>query len=205
MAEHPSDEELLAMAGEATTLTAGDRAHLQACPVCADRLAAYRLVHATLRADDRFAPPPATLARAKALFAGARQPTLVEQARDLVAAARRLVAELTFDSWGMLAPGLSGVRGGLAARQLVWMSGDVEVDLQISPAQPEGAWSLLGQVAMPESGKASVTLLDAGGAAAARAEADPYGMFELAAPAGRYDLTVTLPDAVLVLPGLEVG
>ena len=145
------------------------------------------------------------MARATALFWTDRAPARAAQTRDLVRAAARLVDELTFDSWGVLAPGLSGVRGGLGARQLVWMSGDIEVKLQISPAQAEGPGTLLGQVAGSEPETASVALVDEAGAATARADADPYGMFELAAPAGRYDLTVTLADAVLVLPGLVVG
>ncbi len=207
MANHPSDDVLLAMAGGATMPPAGEIAHLDDCPVCADRLTLYRLVRATLGEDARFAPTAATLARAKALLGCEQRASPVRQAAEVVASARRLVAEVVFDSWGVLAPGLSGVRGGLTARQLVWMSGDVEVDLQIAPAQPAGAtWSLLGQVASPDAlAPASVDLLDAGGTTTAHAEADPYGMFELAAPAGRYDLTVTLAGSVLVLPGLMVG
>lgn len=193
MTNHPGDEMLLAYAadeaGAAAAAAIGD--HLAHCRRCSATVAGYRLVRDLVRADA--GPPPEAVARVKALFAGT------------VGAARRIVAEVTFDSWGVLAPGLAGVRGGLAGRQLVWTSSDAEVDLQLAPS-PRGEWNLIGQVAADDLTDTTVELVTPGGAGGDRkATADPFGMFEFDVPPGRYDLLVRLPQAVLVLPNLEVG
>jgi hypothetical protein len=222
---HPADDDLFAWA-------AGDRAgreavgaHVATCAACEQTAAAWTLAAVTVRADDAPPIPAALRARAVALFADAPflapTPMLAPTAdplaavRDAVAAAaneaaaglRRLVAVVTFDSWGALAPGFAGVRSGGPGRerQLSWMAGALEVDLQASRVA-EGAWMLLGQVAAP-AGTAvrAVELAPAGEArAVATAEPDEFGAFDLAATAGAWDIRVRLDDALVVLPGLDV-
>lgn len=156
--------------------------------------------------------PVATRARAVALFAGAPfltpAPDPLSAAREAIGRVRRLVAAVTFDSWGTLAPGFAGVRGAASGeRQLSWVAGDLEVDLQAT-RHADGSWMLLGQVAAPEgTAIRAVELAPAGSAddPAVAAAPDEFGGFDLAAGPGAWDVLVRLDDALVVLPGLEVG
>lgn len=190
---------------------AGELAEAEAAPVAA-RLAAdpeaaavvvrYRAVRATVAGDDGVAPSPALLARAKAIF-----PRRGREAVGPLASLRRVVATLGFDSRGGLA--LAGYRGGGAAGyQLAYESDAGDVDLRFEPdADPAALWRLLGQVGLDnETPGVRVALAEAGSASpAVEAAADPHGVFSAEVAPGTYELTITLPTAVVVVPDLEVG
>ena len=190
---------------------AGELAEAEAAPVAARlavepeaaaTVALYRAVRDTVANDDSVAPPAAFLARAKGIF-----PRRPREATGPLAALRRVVATLSFDSRSGLA--LAGYRGGAAAGyQLAYESDAGDVDLQLEPgAAPAAPWRLLGQVGVDdETPGIRVVLAPVGAAApAAETEADPHGVFSAQVMPGTYEMTVTLPTAVMVVPELEVG
>jgi anti-sigma factor RsiW len=207
MSVHPVDDDhLLAYVGNQLDAAAAAvvGAHLSGCADCAATVGRLRLVADTVRADAAAVPPPQVIARAKALFA----PNRLRLARDLVGPLRRIVAQLTFDSRGGQAAALAGFRGGTASYQLAFAGAGAEVDLQLEPPlEPGSGWQLLGQVATDEAPAPIVVEIVAAGedAVVARTTTDEHGVFNFAAPAGRYDFVVTLPDLMLVLPNLDVG
>jgi hypothetical protein len=106
-----------------------------------------------------------------------------------------------------VSPALAGFRGG-GDRHLTFVAGSVQVDLRLRPPAALGdAWRVQGQVDADALLPATeVDIVPAGeDEVVARTTADEHGMFDLAAPAGRYDLLVRLPFALQVLPGLELG
>ena len=218
MSGHPiEDERLIAYAaGEVGGDAAAVASHLTVCPDCAATVARYRFVETTLRGDDSPPVPPATLARAKALFADLRRADVVETRpaappRDRRAPVRRVLAGLTFDSRAAFGSGLgfAGVRGGAgAAYRLAYESEAGEVDVQVEPpAGGDAEWRLLGQVAVDEATPGIRVALTVPGseAPAAEVEADEQGVFAVAAMPGTYDLSIRLPAALLILPELAVG
>lgn len=204
-ANHPSGEQLIAYgAGDIDDATdAVIAGHVAECAECAGVVARYRLVQDVLRANDAPEPPAALVTRAKALLTGA-QPV---QRPDLLQPLRRVIAELVFDSGAGLSPAVAGFRGG-GERHLTYVAESVQVDLRVRPPHDQGgAWHVQGQVDAEKLGSVmAVDLAPAGEEqTVARATTDEYGMFDLAAPAGRYDLLIRLPCALQVLPGLVLG
>lgn len=199
------DERLLAYA-------AGELSEAEGAALAADlddaagqTVARYRLVRAVVQGDDSSAPPAATLARAKAIFAARPDPA---RSLGLFDAVRRVMAELTFDSGGGLAPALAGFRGGSEIRQFVFASGETVVDLQVEPpVGPEQRWRIMGQVETgPLAQGLVVGLAPVGNEAAAVAvTTDPHGGFHLSALAGHYNIFVRIEDALVVLPNLVLG
>jgi hypothetical protein len=204
MVDHPRLEELLAFAsGEDVPEVSPLATHVSGCAECAGVLARYREIANTVRADDAPLPAASVVARAKALFAEQMAP---EPARDLLAPLRRIVAELIFDSGGGLTPALAGFRGG-GERHLTYVAEAVQVDLRlVPPLEPEGAWRVHGQLdADDQLPLALVDMVPPGmDDAVAQTMTDQHGVFALAAPAGRYDMLVRLPDVIRVLPGLDL-
>ena len=204
MKDHPNDEQLIAYAGD--ELNRADATvvpdHVVSCARCAGTVARYRMVRDLVRVDEADVPPVATLARAKALFSA---PTPFP-ARDRLAPLRRIIAELVFDSGAGLNPALAGFRGG-GERHLTYEAEAIEIDLQLQPpAAQGGAWRLLGQIAAEPEAPTVLEILPAGeDAPVSAARADEYGMFQLSAPARRYDVVARFPDKLVILPGLEIG
>ena len=203
MSDHPELAQLLTLAsGDQGDVTADEAAHVAGCALCAETVARYRLVAATLQNDDAPAPSHAALTRAKALFSV--QPRA--EAPDILAPLRRIIAELVFDSGGMT-PQLAGFRGG-GDRHLTFVVDAVQIDLRLQPpVDLEGSWHIHGQLDADDLlPVATVDLvLTREDLAVVRTETDEVGMFSLAAPAGRYDILVRLPDLIQVLPGLDLG
>lgn len=204
---HPSDEDLIAFAGGETTgaAAAGVSAHLDQCPVCKGVVARVRLVGEVMHAPAPVEPPPALIARAKALFGTAADAPAARP--DRLEPLRRIVAQLVFDSGAGQAPAMAGFRGG-GDRHLTYVAEAVQIDLRVRPPHDQGgAWRVQGQVdAEKLIPAAAVDLAPVGEeGVVARATTDEYGMFDLAAPAGRYDLLIHLPCALQVLPGLVLG
>ena len=207
IAQHPSGEQLVAFASvESDSMDAMAIAdHVARCAGCAGTVARYRLVRDVLRAVDAPEPPAAVVARAKNLFAAARNEVEIEP--DHFAGLRRVVARLVFDSSAGLEPALAGFRGG-GDRHLTFVAAAVQVDLRLSPpAALGGPWRVEGQVDADEHAPATAVDMVRPGEedTVARATTDEHGMFALAAPAGLYDILVRLPSALQVLPGLELG
>lgn len=215
MSAHPiDDEQLIAfandeLAGAAATTVA---AHLAGCAVCTQTVARFRLVRATVAADERDAPPAATLSRAKALFRARRPATITAP----LAALRRVVAQLTFDSRAAFGPALAGVRGAGASAgasyHLAYTSDLADVDLQVDRlANGEaGRWQVLGQVAPTEdvtdASSVRVSLATAGSdVPLVETATDEVGMFVVEALAGRYDVLLQLTNRLLVLAGVQIG
>jgi len=207
-ANHPSGEQLVAFASDeldgADAIAAA--AHINGCSSCTGTVARYRLVREVLRVADVPEPPAALLMQAKRLFATLDQPRAQELA-DRLAPLRRIVAELIFDSGAGLSPALAGFRGG-GDRHLTYVAGEVQVDLRLQPpASQSGAWRVQGQVdADALAPSTAVEMVSAGEEwTVVQTTTDEHGMFDLAAPAGRYDILVRLPYALQILPGLELG
>lgn len=175
-------------------------AHLTVCAECAATVARFQAVGTTFRSDDSEAPPTATLARAKGLFAR-RRPT--PDAEWL----QRVIARLTFDSRSALA--LSGARGVGGGYQLSFESRVADVDLELEPPEEPaaGRWQVLGQVVAHEDVPVRMVGLAPleGTSPILQTDADASGFFTLYASPGRYDLLVSLPTALLVLPDIEIG
>ncbi len=206
MVNHPELEELLAFASTEEDVGLPEiQAHLATCAECAGTVRRYRLIAVTLREDDAIVPPPAAVARAKALLSA--QPSgAAAPARDVLAPLRRIIAELIFDSAGGLAPGLAGFRGS-GDRHLTYVAESVQVDLRLQPPlEPDGFWRVQGQLDAEERlPLATVDMVRPGrDDAVARATTDLHGVFSLEAPAGRYDILVRLPGVIRVLPGLDL-
>jgi len=201
---HPDDEDLIDHLAAGEPAGSGVGRHLATCHACAETAALLALVRDTVVDDARHPVPAAAVARAQALFRTMTAETGRGVAAPL-AAMRRIAADLVFDSWGRLAPGFAGVRGNGESRHLVWQADEFDIDVQVQPADA-GFGRLLGQVSAPEGGRAlSCVLSDRSGEAVVSAGLDEFGAFALDAPAGAYDLLLETADAILVLPGIQVG
>lgn len=208
MTNHPSGEQLIAYAAGEIDEAAGIEVagHVTDCTKCAAVVARYRLVQDVMRADVAPEPPAALVTRAKGLFR-ADPETQAAVRPDLLQPLRRVIAELVFDSGAGQSPALAGFRGG-GERHLTYVADSVQVDLRVRPPLDQGgAWRVQGQVDADKLVPAAAVDLAPTGEelAVAQATTDEHGMFDLAAPAGRYDLLIHLPCALQVLPGLVLG
>lgn len=143
--------------------------------------------------------PPALLHAALGLWQQAHQPSVLQQAL------RRVVAVLSFDSWGLSAQA-AGMRGQADdSRHLLFSAEGRDVDLRIAPA-PGGGWRLAGQVLGPdETGRIALASAD-GGAEQHSATLDELGEFHLDGLApGRWTLTLETAHEVVELPTIDVG
>jgi anti-sigma factor RsiW len=165
----------------------------------------YRTILAAARADDSLQPPTHLIKRAKALFA-AHAP-IGQKIRDLMENLRRVVADLTFDSRPQAA--LAGLRGAATAYQLGYESEVAEIDLDVTPIPESPAVRrLTGQVTLRDAAGqriGAVTLVQPGTTTVvAAATPDDHGVLTVTAEAGTYDVLIALPDACVVLPGVEI-
>lgn len=196
-------EELIAYAAGELPPDAQARvaAHVQNDPDAARTVALFRRVVDVARADDSVAPPPATMQAAQALF---RE----QQARrqtNWLANLKRLVADLVADT--RLQTARVGLRGGPATYQLSYESDLADVDLEIErPPTPTQPWRLRGHVSPHGVQRAEAVALTACGTfePLTLAEPDEHGTFALTTASGRFDVFVSLREAVLVLPAVEV-
>jgi hypothetical protein len=161
--------------------------------------------------------PPAWQRAAIGLWAPAPSPVAVLQSLAR-AAARQIVAALTFDSWAApaVAQGMRSLRS--PTRHLLFNAQGRDIDLRISPA--EQAFALVGQVLGPDDAGsvmleklglavAGNPVLPAAGTATAgirTAPLDSLGEFRLdGLEGGLYRMTLLLGDDEIVLQTVEVG
>jgi len=142
--------------------------------------------------------PQAWQERAMSLMAA---PTL---ASTLAAAARLVVAVLSFDSWATPAPALGMRSGAGATRHLLFTADDRDVDLRI--ASQGGQFGLSGQVLGPdEAGTVELARLDGEPGAAVSAVLDEMGSFRVdGLSSGDWRMVLRVGDLVIELPTLEL-
>jgi hypothetical protein len=208
---HLSTDDLLALAAGDAGGRVGRRSHAEACEECGARLRRLGLALSVIRRPPEDAPAR-FVAAAKRAFAPTRA------ARDesvLAAAARKILAVLSFDSAGLTQA--YGVRAGqAAARQLIYAAGGFDVDVRVRPAG--GRWAVSGQVlggATCAGGSAELARADEGeettrpsrgDEAAARVELDETCEFVFpAVAAGAYALRLRLGDAEIEIPDITLG
>jgi hypothetical protein len=200
---HPTDEQLLDYADDPAGAPAHRAGHVADCDACGAYVATHAMLATAIRADHSDAPPAAVLLRAQRLMAERPGSAVADRLAKVTAPARRIVAEVIFDSWGTLAPGLSGVRGGGGARHLTLAAGPAEFDLRLTPpVAPKKTWSLMGQVSSDDP--VSQIELISRKAATVTAAADTGGIFRAELPEGDWDVIMHMKDFVYVLPKLPV-
>ncbi|MDQ3695933.1 MAG: hypothetical protein M3464_20280 [Chloroflexota bacterium] len=204
-----NDERLLAYAAGELPATGAEtmEAILMTNPERAAMVARYQAVQRVLRADDSVEPPAAVLTRAMAIFPARAERTAPDRLFGLFNAARRVVAELTFEAGGGM-PALAGFRGGDATRQFVFEAEGTVVDLQIEPPiDHEQRWRIMGQVETDLLDGGLVVglapLSDEGSAIAVTTDA--HGGFHFSAIAGQYNIFVRIDETLVVLPNLVIG
>ncbi len=202
-------EQLIAYAaGELSPEQAAQvQAYLRANPRAGDPIALYKQAQAAVQTDQSAAPPAELVAKAKAIFATSPS----ELAATWLDHLQQLIADLVFDSRAQ--PALAGYRGPATTFQLSFECDAANIDLEAEPIVGVGAtpsepaqWRIMGQVDWQgASSPAQIAMVDPGTEnRVAEAIADEHGMFNLEAPAGRYDVLVQVDDKVVVLRNIEI-
>jgi hypothetical protein len=176
--------------------TQGEHEHLHACARCSADLAWLEHVISLARDASIEEPPADVVARIKTLF---------RERRRQAAAPRLLYTLLRFDSaQHALAYGLRS--GGALERQLLLSAEGYDIDLRI--VESGGLWQIIGQL-LPTAADSQTTgsrvelLGIRGGVATELSELSEFSMPPVRA--GHYNLTITLRDGVILIPGLELG
>lgn len=132
-------------------------------------------------------------------------PATAPLAASAGALVRRVVAVLSFDSWGAsgLAQGMRSLRS--PTRHLLFSAEGRDIDLRIAPEHE--AFVLAGQVLGPDDhGRVVLRGPDSQAGAERSVALDALGEFRLEGlPVGRYQLALALGDEEIVLPVIEVG
>jgi hypothetical protein len=142
-------------------------------------------------------PPAHAVARAKALMPTPRQrgPGPVQQAAECI-------ARLIFDS--RQAPAMVGFRGTAGDAHLVYASDVGEIDIQIQqPGAEEHPVRIMAQIETDQM-HGSARLCRPDRSIVAEAAVDDRGMFTLEAPAGCYELSITLDGNTVRVPALDL-
>jgi hypothetical protein len=169
------------------------------CRDCAELHATFRAIQTAAGADARFEPPAADLRLAKAMFA-IRPPE-----SPFVRAAATV--KLLFDSQLMAAPiGLRNLPPG--PRKFLFASGDMVIDLQVTPGRDAKTIELTGQITMPSHLDRRVSgvpaLLHRGMQRVAKATTNQHGEFHLEFDGPADDLSLALgsdPDPTVISLG----
>jgi hypothetical protein len=120
---------------------------------------------------------------------------------------RRVIAVLQFDS--LRTPQAYGVRHGAIGpevRQVLYNADTYDLDLRIAP-HDGGSWQISGQVLGPDDEDTIVATVELSSTTPPTSvPCNDFGEFVLPpVPAGRYRLTVRLPDRAITIDSLEVG
>jgi hypothetical protein len=171
-------------------------AHLAVgCPQCERRFRLLREVFESVAGDRTVAPPADVLKKAVGITG--REPSRPKPWM-------RVVAALSFDSRLQLSP--AALRGAGRARQMLFTTEQVDIDLQFKPAGVDH--DLLGQVLgaghSEEAVPAFVSLQRSGGQPLRATETDSLGQFAFRQiPSGIYDLVFDLATQEIAVTGLE--
>jgi len=168
-------------------------AHTAACARCAAEIDGIKHVIGLMRADTADDPPAQVVNLAVGLFRTRRAP-------EPIAARRRLLTALRFDSWRTLPQ--AGMRGGTRSeRHLLFNAEGFDVDVRITRSGE--VWTISGQVLGPEQG-GQVELHGASGTLqCALTELSEFKLSPV--PPDIYRLIVQLSSVEVEISGLEVG
>lgn len=178
-------------------------AHLRRDAKAAKTVAVYRLAAARTAGDDTVAPPAEAIQRAKAIFRSRPAPAVPSWPERIEA----VIASLVFDS--RLQPMAVRHAERTGGFQLGFEVEDAEIDLRAERLGAAGnRWRVIGQVSRdgdrPEA--LEISALPSGTTRPCLVEwADEHAMFTLELDAGSYDLRLSAPGSVIVLPGIRVG
>jgi hypothetical protein len=188
------------------------RAHIAANPQRAAELARLEALIALMRQDTTEAAPDHVISQAQRIFqpappvAGSSSPQhgMINAG---AAALRRVIAVLQFDS--LRTPQAYGVRHGAIGpevRQVLYNADTYDLDLRIAP-HDGGSWQISGQVLGPDDEDTIVATVELSSTTPPTSvPCNDFGEFVLPpVPAGRYRLTVRLPDRAITIDSLEVG
>ncbi|HEX4997277.1 MAG TPA: hypothetical protein VFY29_03575, partial [Terriglobia bacterium] len=117
--------------------------HLRGCLECQDLRHEIEGLLTQLRADARFEPPAELVQWGVELFKPMQRLEAVGE--SVPKKLRRIIATLVFDTYDEPLP--VGVRrASLPPRQMLYRSGDIDVDVKIQSLETDGRISLAGQV-----------------------------------------------------------
>jgi hypothetical protein len=194
---HPTVETLIAhIEGDpASSRGTGIENHLKTCDACRRKTAEFRDLLGLLEADRADEPPAESLDWALDLFQPVRG--FGEGSRGPLGR----IARRVFDSLEHAAP--AGVRAGAGAlaRQLLYRTEGVDIDLRIEPTDEEHI-SLVGQVLSdsPTAIQARSVVLASSTGASYDTLTNPVGEFSFdSVPKNTYHLLVDLPDGEVTL------
>lgn len=176
------------------------RQHLTACERCSQQATELERTVALMRADDSVDAPRDVLFETIRMFRAQRS---AEREPGLLS---RVLATLSFDS-STLRPAF-GVRSGQTApaRQLLFSSGDFDIDLRL--ARGGAGWAVSGQVLGPCEGGGRIEVLRADNASEIMVGTDLNDLCEFTLPpveAGLYTLRLRLGDVEVQIPELELA
>ncbi len=107
------------------------------CKSCSQVASLWQRVHGIARRESAYEPPEIAIRNSKAMFGTRRKQERVPK--------RALRVKLLFDSY--LQPQFAGVRSaGTTARQLLYGTGDYQIDIRIEPQEDSEKVALVGQV-----------------------------------------------------------
>jgi hypothetical protein len=168
--------------------------HLMECPKCLQQKHEFQNLVVGLAEDSSFEPPAELVEWGINLF----QP----KARVAGAPTRpRVIAMLIYDTYDQ--PLLAGVRrAGVPPRQLLFRSGNVDVDVKIESSRPNDRISLIGQVLStePKFFPNTPVNLESHGVVRYRTTTNGVGEFSFdEVPKDTYHLSVDLPERQIML------
>jgi hypothetical protein len=187
------------------------RAQVAAHPQRAAELARLEALIALMRQDTTDDAPDHVISQAQRIFQPAPPVSGVSSPQQGMidagaAALRQVIAVLQFDSFR--APQAFGVRQsgiGSEVRQVLYNADPYDLDLRIAPH--DGSWQISGQVLGPDDEDTIVGTVELSSTTPPTSvPCNDFGEFVLPpVPAGRYRLTVRLPDRAITIEALEVG
>jgi hypothetical protein len=187
------------------------RAQVAAHPQRAAELARLEALIALMRQDTTDDAPDHVISQAQRIFQPAPPVSGVSSPQQGMidagaAALRQVIAVLQFDSFR--APQAYGVRQsgiGSEVRQVLYNADPYDLDLRIAPH--DGSWQISGQVLGADDEDTIVGTVELSSTTPPTSvPCNDFGEFVLPpVPAGRYRLTVRLPDRAITIEALEVG
>lgn len=147
---------------------------------------------------------PAQRAKLRELFA--YRPANVW--REVAERAREAVASLIFDGFAG-GRALAGYRGAATARHLIYEANTTQIDLRVAHGLESGAGAagrelqVIGQI-HAEAAAREVIIRSLDGEER-RVSVGEDGVFEASLPSGAYEVSVLFPEAIVVIPRLELA